>query len=154
MQGHDDKLRLQTGHLNLLDTERTEVEDVSGAAEPHNAQSRGVAERSEALHTHEEPPFREHFSDGEAPVPSNSKSTISQLVHDDIGIKAHSFEAHQDIQRIANQWYNNDEDDNVQTATRKAEEQMRSADDALVRFTTIVRPITSNKPTEKILMVV
>ena len=31
----------------------------------------------------------------------------------------------------ANQWYTNDEDDDVENATRKAEEQMRGADDAV-----------------------
>ena len=62
---------------------------------------------------------------------SNSELAIPQLVLDDTGIKVHLHDTKQDIQRSANQWYDNDEDDDVQTATRKAEEQMRSADDAV-----------------------
>ena len=52
-------------------------------------------------------------------------------MHDDSGTKVHSHDAEQDMKRGANQWYRNDADDDVRTATRKAEEQMRGADDAV-----------------------
>ena len=40
-------------------------------------------------------------------------------------------EAEQHMQRDVNQWYANDEEDDVQSGTRKAEEQMRSADEVV-----------------------
>ena len=134
LRDHDDDLRpavSQTGHVNLFDTERKDMKDISNEVEPHNAQSRGGAEQSEVLCTDREPFSGDHLSDGEAPVTSSSESAIPQLEDGDTGVKAHSSDAEQDMQRAANQWCSNDGDDDVQTATRKAEEQMRGADDAV-----------------------
>ena len=96
-----------------------------------NAQSRGVAEESEVVPTHRKTPFSNRLSAREASVVSNLELAIPQPGLDDTGIKVHLHDAKQDIQRSANQWYNNDEDDDIQTATRKAEEQMSSADDVV-----------------------
>ena len=105
LQDHDDKFRpteSQREYINLLDPEQTEVDDASSEVEPHNAQSRGVAEQSEVLPTHGEPPFCNHLSAGEAPVVSNLVLAIPQLVHDSSGIKVHSHNTEQDMQRGAN----------------------------------------------------
>ena len=107
------------------------MDDVSSEVESHNEQSRGVAEQSKVLPTRREPILSNHLSAEEASVVSNSELAIPQLVYDDSGIKGHWHDTEQDLQHGANQWYANDEDDNVQTATRKAEEQMRGADDAV-----------------------
>ena len=126
LRDHDDELRpavSQTGHVNLFDTERKEMEDMSNEVGPHNAQPRGGAEQSEILCTDGAPFSGDHVSDEEASVTSSSESAIPQLEDDDTGVKAHSSDS--------NQLYNNDGDDDVQTATRKAEEQMRSADDVV-----------------------
>ena len=62
------------------------------------------------------------LSAGEGSVISNLEPAIPQLVHDGEGVN---------MQGGVDQWHTNDEDDDVQTATRKAEEQMRGADDAV-----------------------
>ena len=61
-------------------------------------------------------------SAGEGLVLSNMELAIPQLVHHDQRV---------DMQSGANQWHANDEDDDVHTATRKAEEQIRGAADAV-----------------------
>lgn len=59
-------------------------------------------------------------------------TAMPHMVHDDSGITAQSSDADAEIENIGNKWHNNDgDDDDVQTATRKAEEQMRSAEDAV-----------------------
>jgi hypothetical protein len=86
----------------MFDTERKEMEDISNEVEPHNAQSRGGAEQSEALCTDGEPFSGTHLSDSEALVTSSSKSAIPQLEDDTTGVKAHSSNAEQDMQRDTN----------------------------------------------------
>ena len=58
----------------------------------------------------------------EVPAVSSPELAISQPIHDDRGIN---------MPHSANQRYTNDDGDDVQTGTRKAEEQMRGAEDAV-----------------------
>ena len=105
LQNHNNDPKLtasQREYVNLLDTERTEVDNVSN------------------------PP-----SAGDVSVVSNSELAMPQLVHDDRDIKVHLHDSEQDIQGSANQWCTQNENDDVQTATRKAEEQMYGAEDAV-----------------------
>jgi hypothetical protein len=111
--------------------ERKEMEDISDEVEPHNAQSRGGAEQNEVLCIDGEPLTGDHLSGDKAPVTSSSEYAIPELEDDDTGVKAHSSGIEHNMQRNADRWYSNDADDDVQTATRKAEEQMRGADDAV-----------------------
>lgn len=92
------------------------MEDISSEVEPLNAQSRGVAEKSDVNPTPWEPPFPNNLSAGETQVVSNSAVATPQLVHDDSGTKAHSYNTKQDMQCGADQWYTNDEDDDVENA--------------------------------------
>ena len=71
------------------------------------------------------------LSDGETPVASSSESAIARLEDDDTSVKARSSSTEHDMRHNANLWYSIGADGDVQTATRKAEEQMRGADDAV-----------------------
>ena len=62
------------------------------------------------------------LSTGEVSEATSLELAMPQLVHDDGGIN---------MQGSANQWHTNNEDDDVQTGTRKAEEQMYGAEDAV-----------------------
>ena len=101
LQGYDDDFKLtksQREYRNLLGPKGNGVEAVCSEVEPLNAQSRGVAEKSDVNPTPWEPPFSNHLSARETPVVSNSALAIPQLVHDDSGIKAHSHDTKQDMQ--------------------------------------------------------
>ena len=69
LRDHDDQLRpavSQTGHVDVIDTERKEMEDMSNEVEPHHAQSHGRTGQSEVLCIDREPFSGDHLPHGEA----------------------------------------------------------------------------------------